>query len=146
MAVAGREWGLDLDAETVELRRLRVVADANSNTPPQEAAGVRIRASKQVTIQDCEFLQGDWLEPAAFSSVAIQSPRASLEPCCFLGGKRVNRPGAPAMGGGGWLEKVNEGGLTAVASWEHRMSERMRLRSGRMPRYSASRGNGRMAG
>ncbi len=116
VADVGREWGLDFDAdvEAVELHNLRVVADASSNVPPGEAAGVRVRASRKVTVTDCEFLQGSSPAAATFSSVAVQSPRVSFERCCFLGGKGVSRPGT-GMGAAGWLSGVNEGGQTAVA-------------------------------
>ena len=66
VADSGRVGGLVLEAETVQLRWLRVVADANSNGPGQlGAAGVFVRAKqggtlKSATFTECEFLQGNW--------------------------------------------------------------------------------------
>jgi serine/threonine protein kinase len=114
VAVQGREWGLNIEADTIEVNHLRLVADANYNTPPQEAAGLRCRAAREVSVRDCEFLQGNWPEPSAFSSVALRTPLASFERCCFLGGKDVNHP-AGAAASGGWLNRVSDGGQTAVA-------------------------------
>ncbi len=121
---ADREGGLVLEAETVQLRELRIVADANTNTNGRGrlAAGVVVRAKQSATFTECEFLQGNWSkspEAGPFNSVAVASrgapPEVRFDRCCFLGGRGVKRPNSPGMGGDGWLTEVREGGQTAVA-------------------------------
>jgi serine/threonine protein kinase len=118
---AGNAGGLIIEAENVQLRGLRFVADANTNAPApgQVAAGVVVRgAVREVSARRCEFLQGNWQPDSLFGSLAVQGTAArthvDLTSCCFLGGKEVRRPDSQALGGA-WLVKVNEGGRTAVA-------------------------------
>ncbi len=122
----GRVGGLVLEAEAVQLRRLRLVADANNNGPGQPAAGVFVRPRpggtlRSATFTDCEFLQGISARSpdTPYSSVAVVAsrgapPEVRFDRCCFLGGKEVKRP-APMGMGGDWLGGAGEGGQTAVA-------------------------------
>jgi hypothetical protein len=122
-----RVGGLVLEAETVQLRGLRLVADANNNGPGQLAAGVFVRPKpggtlKSATFTECEFLQGvlSRSPDSPYTSVAVVAsrgtrPEVRFDRCCFLGGKEVKRPAPKGMGGGEWLAQVAEGGQTAVA-------------------------------
>jgi hypothetical protein len=114
----GRTWaGLVLDAESVELRGLRVVADVNENAP--RMAGVLLRGGREYVVLDCEFLQGNWLPSSGLSSVAVAAgaagpPRVTFRRCAFLGAPGLQRAGplgAPALA---QLVNVGEGGQDAV--------------------------------
>jgi hypothetical protein len=124
VARAQRWGGLVIEADTVHLSGLRVVADAGDTNPGDTAAGVWLRNVRAASISRCEFLQGNCLPGSRFGSLAVQAapaiagaarPTVSLESCGFLGGKTVKRPDGPAMGADGWLDKVAGGGQIAVA-------------------------------
>ena len=112
VAAPGWEWGIDIQTETIELQHLCIVADNNDNMPGQDAAAVRLSASAQVKVSDCEFFQGNMADK--FSSLAVQqTPNAVFERCCFLGGSKVFRPDTNPDG---WWGKDNiRSGKTAVA-------------------------------
>src|SRR5205823_2729165 len=111
--------GLVLEAETVQVRRVRVVADAGTNGPGKLAAGLFVTARRNVSFSECEFLQGARPSDAGpFNSVAVvsaqgASPDVSFDRCAFLGGPEVQRP--TETNGGGWLADVAKGGQNAVA-------------------------------
>jgi hypothetical protein len=119
VARAPRWGGLVIEADTVSLSGLRVVADASETDPGDAAAGVWLRNVRAATVSGCEFLQGNCLPGPRFSSLAIQpggaQPHVAFDKCCFLGGKTVRRPDGPAMSSDGWLKDVAGGGQVAVA-------------------------------
>jgi hypothetical protein len=119
VARAPRWGGLVIEADTVSLSGLRVVADASDTDPGDAAAGVWLRNVRAATVSRCEFLQGNCLPGPRFSSLAIQpggaQPHIAFDKCCFLGGRSVRRPDSPAMSSDGWLKDVAGGGQVAVA-------------------------------
>jgi serine/threonine protein kinase len=120
VADIGRVGGLIVEADRVEVKNLRIVANNNNSNSPnanQLAAGVVFRGAQTIDVSDCEFLQGSGEGRSSYSSVAIDSvkpdaTKARFQRCAFLAGKTVQRPSSDSEG---WLPDVGAGQPTAVA-------------------------------
>ena len=70
--------------EKVELSGLRVIADIHDNA--LKMTGIQLREAKEYLIQDCEFIQGNWLPESALSTLAVDTgtqllPRVKFKQC-----------------------------------------------------------------
>ena len=86
--------------EKVELSGLRVIADIHDNA--LKMTGIQLREAKEYLIQDCEFIQGNWLPESALSTLAVDTgtqllPRVKFKQCAFLGAWQLGHgsPGSP---------------------------------------------------
>jgi serine/threonine protein kinase len=110
--------GLVLNAtERIELRGVRVVADANEHA--RKIAALQLRSARDMLVVDCEFLQGNWLPSSSLTALALHGsgsspPRVFLRRSAFLGGAGLDSAGPMAGLPSVRLSDVDQGGQDAV--------------------------------
>jgi serine/threonine protein kinase len=122
------EWcGLRLEAESVELRGLRIVTDFSATA--QSFDGIQLavsgsgKDSPSVKVIDCEFVQGNWVaSPFPGASLLVQANGSSpvsvlLEGCAFLGSEKFTDPDYGLdLGSGGQTAVTIRGNANVAAN------------------------------